>query len=233
MGYTEATLKKKSVAELKELAEDLFDEDELDAITTKQPIIDKLMESNTDDDEVDDDELDDEADDEVEDDEEADELDDEADDEVDDDDDELPEADEVDEVEEKPAAKAKTSAKKTKYTDGGTNDKGEKLLGAKEVATNIGTDAKTLRQFFRSGKSSFTAVGAGGRYEFSEADLPKIKAEFEGWKANKPGRGRAAEGGTSTSTKKRRGKAEPKPEDTIDEIEEIEDLDDMDDIELD
>ncbi|MEG2887279.1 MAG: hypothetical protein RR853_09150, partial [Aurantimicrobium sp.] len=83
---------------------------------------------------------------------------------------------------------------KTKYTEGGTNADGEKLLGAKEVATHIGTDAKTLRQFFRSGKGSFTPVGAGGRYEFSEADLPKIKAEFEGWKTNKPGRGKAADG---------------------------------------
>lgn len=225
MGYTEATLKKKSVAELKELAEDLFDEDELEAITTKQPLIDKLLESDTDEVEDDEDELDD--------DEASDEVDD-SDDEVDDEEDDLevPEADEVDEideVEEKPKAKP---AKKTKYTDGGKNEAGEKLLGAKEVAAQIGTDAKTLRQFFRSGKSSFGAVGAGGRYEFSEADLPKIKSEFEGWKANKPGRGRATDG-ESTSKKRRSGKAAPKPEDTIDEVEEVEDLDDLDDIELD
>lgn len=159
--------------------------------------------------------------------------DDEVDDELDDEED-LPEADdEVDDIEEdEPKPAAKKTPKKTKYTDGGKDGNGNKLLGAKEVATHIGTDAKTLRQFFRSGKGSFEAVGAGGRYEFNEADLPKIKAEFEAWQANKPGRGRAS-GAAGGSSKKRRGKTQPTAEETIDEIEEVEDLDDLDDIELD
>lgn len=218
--YTAAELRKKVKSELEKLAEEEGLELEEDA--TVGDIRAALLDiEESEDDELDDDELDDEADDEVDD----------SDDELDDD--ELPEADEVDDIEDEKPAKPvkKTSAKKTKYTDGGKNANGEKLLGAKEVATFIGTDAKTLRQFFRSGKGSFEAVGAGGRYEFSEADLPKIKAEFEGWKANKPGRGRAA--GSGTGSTKKRGKAQPKAEETIDEIEEVEDLDDLDDIELD
>jgi hypothetical protein len=208
--YTATELKKKDRKEL----EKLIDEEglELDEDANIGDLRAALLEvEEPEDDEVEDDELDDEADDEE---------------------DDLPEADEVDDIEEdEPKPAAKKTPKKTKYTDGGKDGNGNKLLGAKEVATFIGTDAKTLRQFFRSGKGSFEAVGAGGRYEFNEADLPKIKAEFEGWQANKPGRGRAS--GGSTSTKKRRGKTQPTADETIDEIEEVEDLDDLDDIELD
>jgi len=216
--YTATELRKKVKAELEELAE--AEGLELDEDATVGDYRAALLEvEDNDDDEVDD-EVDDEADDE-EDDEPARDSDDEE------DDDELPEVDDIDEA----PVKKKTPAKKTKYTDGGKDGEGNKLLGAKEVATQIGTDAKTLRQFFRSGKSSFEAVGAGGRYEFSEADLPKIKSEFETWKLNKPGRGRAT--GSGSSTPRKRGKAEPKPEDTIEEVEEVDDLDDLDDIEID
>ncbi|HEV7949947.1 MAG TPA: hypothetical protein VGP24_09290 [Glaciihabitans sp.] len=53
---------------------------------------------------------------------------------------------------------------------------------AKQVATRLGTDAKTMRKFFRSSHSTVEAVGQGGRYEFAATDLPKIKREFEGWR---------------------------------------------------
>lgn len=52
---------------------------------------------------------------------------------------------------------------------------------AKQVATRIGTDAKTLRKFFRSADSTIEPVGQGGRYEFDKDDMPAIKAEFEAW----------------------------------------------------
>lgn len=218
--YSEAALKKKSVADLKELAEELFDEDELNEITTKQPLIDKLLESQTDDD----DEVEEDDTEEVE----------ESDDEVEEDDDpELPEEDEEeDEVEEPAPAKSKAAAKKqTKYTEGGKDGNGEKLLGAKEVATAIGTDAKSLRQFFRSGKGSFDAVGAGGRYEFKESDVEKIKSEFDAWKAGKPGRGRGASEGGSTKTRGTRTRGrEVKAEEMIEEVEEIEELEDLEDL---
>lgn len=145
-----------------------------------------------------------------------------------DDDIELPDEEEVDEVEE---VTTKTT-KKTKYTEGGKAANGEKLLGAKEVAAEVGTDAKTLRQFFRSGKSTFEPVGAGGRYEFKESDVAKIKTEFEAWRAGKPGRGRGAgEGGGSTRGRGRNAKAVEVIEE-VEEIEELEDLEELDEDDL-
>jgi hypothetical protein len=69
----------------------------------------------------------------------------------------------------------------------GDDDKAE-TYSAKQVATRIGTDAKTLRKFFRSPKSTFTAVGQGGRYEFPKSELPAIKEAFDAWKNGKPGK---------------------------------------------
>lgn len=57
----------------------------------------------------------------------------------------------------------------------------EKTYSAKQVATRIGTDAKTLRKFFRSSASPFEAVGQGGRYEFPAKELPEIKKLFDRW----------------------------------------------------
>ena len=65
---------------------------------------------------------------------------------------------------------------------------------AKQVATRIGTDAKTLRKFFRSPASTVEPVGQGGRYEFDKEDLPKIKAEFDKWNSSKVVRVRRAPG---------------------------------------
>jgi hypothetical protein len=55
--------------------------------------------------------------------------------------------------------------------------------GAKQVASRIGTDAKTLRKFLRSSASPYTAVGQGKRYEFPKGDLKKIQKAFEKWRA--------------------------------------------------
>lgn len=52
---------------------------------------------------------------------------------------------------------------------------------AKQVAGRCGTDAKTMRKFFRSSHSTVEPVGQGGRYEFAATDLPKIKKEFTAW----------------------------------------------------
>lgn len=228
--YSKAYLNKKTVGELKELMDQEGLDIEEDA--KKPDLVEALLELEDNEDEVDEvDEVDDtdEVDDELDDEDEVAEKAtkptiDEADDELDDD--ELPEEDEVDD-EPAPEPKKKASPKKTKYTEGGKTESGEKLLGAKEVATAIGTDAKSLRQFFRSGKSSFTAVGAGGRYEFKESDVEKIGEEFNAWKANKPGRGARSEGGSTKSRKSRSAKAEQV--ETLDEVEEIEELEDLDD----
>lgn len=54
-------------------------------------------------------------------------------------------------------------------------------LTAREVADAIGTEPKTLRMFLRSNASGYAAAGAGGRYTFTAADVPKIKAKFATW----------------------------------------------------
>jgi hypothetical protein len=66
-----------------------------------------------------------------------------------------------------------------------------KTYSAKQVASRIGTDAKTLRKFFRDPKSGFDAVGQGGRYDFTEDSVPVIKKAFDAWNAGKTKRNRA------------------------------------------
>jgi hypothetical protein len=85
---------------------------------------------------------------------------------------------------------------------------------AKQVATRISTDAKTLRKFFRSDASTVEPVGQGGRYEFDAADLPQIKAEFSKWNSRQAGK--------SSPT----GKSSPKPAAVVEVDEDAEELDD-------
>lgn len=206
--YTESELKKKDKKELTSIADELgIDSDDLN----KADLIEAILAQNEDDDE-----LDDEIDDEV-DDEDDDESDDEEDDELPEDDDE-----EDDIEEEKPQAK-KSKAKSEKAASSNT-------LAAKQVAQLLSTDAKTLRQFFRSEASTIEPVGSGGRYEFNESDLPQITEEFNKWQANKSGRGRPAAGGKGKGKK-----AVTEEIETLEEVEEIEELDDIDedDLELD
>jgi len=66
----------------------------------------------------------------------------------------------------------------------------EKTFSAKQVATRIGTEAKTLRKFFRDDNSGYKAVGQGGRYDFPESELPKIKSAFDAWSKGKVKRNR-------------------------------------------
>src|SRR5690606_29903036 len=147
----------------------------------KAELIEKLKEYHLnyeEDDELEDDELDDELDDEEDD--TSDELDDEEDD----------EDEELDEPE--PAKKAKSTPPEP---SGDT-------LTAKQVATRIGTDAKTLRKFFRSPASTVEPVGQGGRYEFAKEDLEKIKAEFEKWNSGKTKRGENLKRGKPAAPKR-------------------------------
>lgn len=93
----------------------------------------------------------------------------------------------------------------------------EKTFSAKQVATRIGTEAKVLRKFFRDPNSGFKAVGQGGRYDFDETDIPKIKAAFDTWNKGKVKRHRptAAERALAEKTeavpKKRRETSDEPP----------------------
>lgn len=66
----------------------------------------------------------------------------------------------------------------------------EKTYSAKQVATRIGTDAKQLRKFFRDENSGYKPVGQGGRYDFPESEIAKIKTAFDAWNATKVRRNR-------------------------------------------
>lgn len=68
----------------------------------------------------------------------------------------------------------------------------EKTYSAKQVATRIGTDAKSLRKFFRDPNSGYAPVGQGARYDFPESEIPKIKAAFDAWSSGKTTRNRPA-----------------------------------------
>ena len=102
---------------------------------------------------------------------------------------------------------------------------------AKQVATRIGTDAKTLRKFFRSPASTIEPCGQGGRYEFDAADLPKIKAEFEKWNSTKGTRTPKAADGEKAPRKPRGSRQAPSSAVVIEEDEEILELDDDEELE--
>ena len=159
-------LKKLTLAALKEMAEDL---DLIDQLPKGKPTKAQYAQLIFDNQEEPDDE----------------ELEEEEDDELEEEDEELDELDLLteDDIEEEPEDEEEAEPEKKAPPEPNGN-----TLTAKQVATRIGTDAKSLRKFFRSPASTVEAVGQGGRYEFDKADLPKIKAEFEAWNSKKPAR---------------------------------------------
>lgn len=60
-------------------------------------------------------------------------------------------------------------------------------MNTQEVASAVGTSPRQLRQFLRSGFSTFVPVGSGGRYDFTEREIPTIRKRFIEWQgAGKP-----------------------------------------------
>lgn len=57
-------------------------------------------------------------------------------------------------------------------------------MDTSEVASAIGTTPRMLRQFLRSGYSTFVPVGSGARYDFTERDLPTLTKRFNDWKGD-------------------------------------------------
>lgn len=59
--------------------------------------------------------------------------------------------------------------------------KQDEKFSAKEVARQLGIDARTLRKFLRSEASPVEPPGQGGRYEFTAKQVKKVKKAFESW----------------------------------------------------
>ena len=112
-------------------------------------------------------------------------------------------------------------------------------LSAKEAATELGTDARTLRKFLRKKNG---LVGQGQRWAIDRKDLKALKKEFDAWASG------AAASKADKATKETKGKTTPVPDDEIygdddadeledftaldvneDELEELEELDEVDD----
>lgn len=70
----------------------------------------------------------------------------------------------------------------------------EEPISAKGAAREFHTDARTLRKFLRSDSCTFDAVGQGQRYEFTRADMRKLKKQFDKWNAKKTARSILVEG---------------------------------------
>lgn len=83
------------------------------------------------------------------------------------------------------AAVERAAAKKA-LSNGELKDR--ETYTAKQIAGRCGTDAKTMRKFFRSAHSTVEPVGQGGRYEFDAKDFPKIKREFDAWQSKSKAR---------------------------------------------
>lgn len=61
-------------------------------------------------------------------------------------------------------------------------------MDTKAVATALGTEPKILRRFLRDPRSTFSAVGSGARYDFTENDIPELARRFADWSGTKPTR---------------------------------------------
>lgn len=128
-------------------------------------------------------------------------------------DDEIEELDDVEEVEE--------VAEVAEVDDDEAAGDG---LTAKQLASALGTDGKTVRKFLRS---EFGKVGQGQRWNIDPDKVDELKTKFEAW------------GKRTRSTKsKDKAKVEDVPVDEVeeldnDELEDISDIEELDDLELD
>jgi len=107
--------------------------------------------------------------------------------------------------------------------DRGERDMAEQsTLSAKQVATKLGTDAKTFRRFLRSSACTVEPVGQGGRYEFSTKDLEPLKKQFLGWRKPRDGATKTEQFEVEVQDKPKRSKKPAAPvveDDTEEELE--------------
>lgn len=55
-------------------------------------------------------------------------------------------------------------------------------LTSKDIAAEIDTDPRTLRRFLRD-DNTYRNAGSGGRYVFTQKDIPTLKKRFDKWAA--------------------------------------------------
>lgn len=55
-------------------------------------------------------------------------------------------------------------------------------LSSKVVAEKLGTEPRTLRRFLRD-DPTYRNAGSGGRYVFTDRDMPTLKKRFASWQA--------------------------------------------------
>jgi len=55
------------------------------------------------------------------------------------------------------------------------------VLNAKELAKELGTDARTARKFLREVVPSEDQPGQGGRWTFTQKEVKKFKKRYEEW----------------------------------------------------
>lgn len=54
-------------------------------------------------------------------------------------------------------------------------------MNTSQAADKLETDARTLRRFLRQ-DATYRNAGSGGRYEFTDRDVPKLKERFNKWR---------------------------------------------------
>lgn len=134
--------------------------------------------------------------------------------------------DETEEMKDMAKSRAETERDAAKKAVANGDLKDRDTYTAKQVATRLGTDPKTMRKFFRSSRSTVEPVGQGGRYEFDAEDLPQIRLEFEQWQGGTVKGTRDSKNAINTPAKKKLQesikKSKPAPAPEIEEDDEFE-----------
>src|SRR4051795_1950296 len=71
-------------------------------------------------------------------------------------------------------------------------------IPTKAAAEACDTTPRVLRPFLRASKD-YEAVGSGGRYAFTEDDLPELKTRFAAWLAEREAAAKAKEKASAAS----------------------------------
>lgn len=91
---------------------------------------------------------------------------------------------------------------------------GEQTFVSKQVARQLGIDGRKFRQFLRA---NGRGVGQGGRYEFTQTEVDKLKVDYRKWQSRSGTSKKAGDGkepeklGLNHGEDKPKGRSTPKP----------------------